>query len=131
MNSVNLVGRLTKDIQIRSTMSGKSVAEFTLAVDRHTKDKQADFIPCVAWEKTAELLSNYTKKGDQLSITGSIQTGSYDDPIRPGQKVYTVKVLVSSIGFLGKKEKEKPNTAFDTVDDMAESLEVNSDYLPF
>lgn len=107
MNTCALVGRVTKDIEMRKTQSGKSVASFTLAVNRRGKDAGADFIPCVAWERTAETLSNYVHKGDRLGIEGSVSTRSYDD--KYGQKHYVTEIAVHSIEFMqDKKQNQEP-----------------------
>lgn len=135
MNSVSLIGRTTKNIEIRSTTSGKTVVAFTLAVER--TDKKVDYVPCEAWGKTAELLSTYIHKGDQVGIEGQIVVSSYDDPNIPGKKVTSVKVLVNSITFCAKakgkevieKEVVETSDAFDTVDDLVNQL--SSDELPF
>lgn len=83
INNVVLVGRLTKDPDIRNTQQGTVVASFTLAVNRNFKDqngnREADFINCVAWRKTAELLGDHVKKGQQIGVVGRIQTRSYDN----------------------------------------------------
>ena len=83
MNSVNLMGRLTRDPEARTTQSGQSVASFTLAVDRITKgpkgERDADFINCVAFGKTAEVVCTYVSKGQRLIVQGRIQTGNYID----------------------------------------------------
>lgn len=105
MNTCVLVGRVTKDIEIRKTQSGKSVAQFTLAVNRRGKDAGADFIPCVAWDKTAELLSNYVHKGDRVGIEGSISTRNYTD--NGGQKRYITEVLAHTVEFM-QDRKEQP-----------------------
>ena len=91
MNSVHIIGRLTKDPEVRYTQSGKAFARFTLAVDRRGgKDKGADFIPCQAWDKLAETIGDYTQKGSKIAVEGRIQTGSYE---KNGQKTYTVDYL--------------------------------------
>lgn len=130
MNSVNLIGRTTKNIEIRSTVSGKIVVAFTLAVER--TDKKVDYVPCEAWDKTAEVLSAYVHKGDQVGIEGQIRVSSYDDPKIPNKKITTVKVLANTITFCAKakgKEVVDTSNAFDTVDDLVEQL--SSDELPF
>lgn len=98
INTVVLTGRLTKDIELRRTTSGKTCTSFTLAVNRNKKE--TDFINCVAWDKVAELLERYTHKGSQIGVEGRIQTRNYDD--RNGKKVYVTEVLVNSISFLDK-----------------------------
>lgn len=111
MNTVVLVGRTTKDIEIRRTGSGTAVASFTIAVNRdfRTQDGQdADFIQCVAWKKTAELLNQYVHKGDRIALNGSIRTRNYED--NHGKKVYVTEVLVSNVEFLEtKKNREQSN----------------------
>ena len=104
MNKVILIGRLTADPEIRQTQSGKCVASYRLAVDRNFKSDgqpEADFINCVAWEKSGEFCRDYLHKGTKIAIEGRIQTGSYtkDD----GTKVYTTDVLVNHHEFCEKK----------------------------
>ena len=108
MNKVILIGRTTKDIDLRYTNSEKAVAQFTLAVNRRNKD-EADFIRCIAWEKTAEVMEKYVKKGHRISIVGHIQTGSYE---KDGQRIYTTDVVVENLEFLETKSQE--NSASDT-----------------
>lgn len=111
MNAVVLVGRTTKDIELRRTGSGTAVASFTLAVNRdfRTQDGQeADFIQCVAWKKTAELLEQYVHKGDRIALNGTIRTRNYED--NHGKKVYVTEVLANHIEFLEpKKNSEQSN----------------------
>lgn len=134
MNRVELIGRLTKGIELRSTASGKSVTEFTLAVNRKTKEKQTDFIPCVAWNKTAELLAQYTSKGDLIGVEGSVQTRNYIDP-NTNKKVYVTEILVDGIDFTKSKGTESSTMTlekvFSTPDDEVEVLQLDSDDLPF
>ncbi|WP_305138569.1 single-stranded DNA-binding protein [Dubosiella newyorkensis] len=104
INNVILVGRLTKDIEIRQTTSGSKTTSFALAVNRTSKKEgqpDADFINCVAWNKTAELMAQYLRKGSLIGIEGRIQTRSYDN--QQGQKVYVTEVLVNMIQFLGSR----------------------------
>ena len=107
MNSVSLVGRLTKDIDLRFTQSGTAVGNFILAVNRPFKNEQgereADFISCVVWRKAAENLSNFTRKGSQIGITGKLQTRNYED--KNGQRVYVTEVVVDNFDLLDPKEK--------------------------
>ena len=112
MNKVDLIGRLTKDVDLRYTQDQKSVSRFTLAVNRMKKDDGADFINCVAWDKTADLMNKYVHKGDQIGLSGHIKTGSYD---KDGHKVYTLDVVVDSIYLLGgAKQKPDQNAADDS-----------------
>ena len=102
MNVANLVGRLTKDIELKYTQSGTAVASFTLAVNRSFKNDageyEADFINCVIWRKGAENLANFTRKGSQIGIEGRIQTRNYDN--QQGQKVYVTEVVVNNFHLL-------------------------------
>lgn len=101
INNVVLTGRLTKDIELRRTTSGKTCTSFTLAVNRNKQE--TDFINCVAWNQEAESLEKYTKKGSLIGIEGRIQTRSYDD--KNGKKVYITEVLVRNKTFLEKLEQ--------------------------
>lgn len=78
INTVTLIGRVVRDIEVKSTNSGKSVASFALAVDGYGKDADASFIDCVAWNKAAELLAEYAPKGKQIGITGRLQTRMWE-----------------------------------------------------
>lgn len=105
MNHVTLIGRLTKDPEVRYTQQGTPVGTFTLAVDRRVqkdKPKEADFIPCVVWGKTAEVVGNWCKKGKQVGVEGRIQVRSYD--AKDGSKRYVTEVIVSDLELLGKSE---------------------------
>lgn len=111
MNNVSLLGRLTRDPELKYTQSGTAVTRITVAVDRGlSKEKRqaaqvnnqptADFINCIGWGKTAELISNYFSKGNQIGIVGRIQTGSYENN---GQTIYTTDVFINSVSFVGSK----------------------------
>lgn len=110
MNIVAMVGRLTKDVECRATSTGNVMGRFTVAVDRGLSKQQrqeaeakgqptADFINCVAFGKTAELITNYFGKGGQIGIQGKIQTGSYQ--AKDGTKRYTTDVIVDRFHFVG------------------------------
>lgn len=103
MNRVVLVGRLTKDPELRTTSSGISQTRFTLAVNRRTANqdgtREADFISCVAWRGTAEAIAKFLTKGRELAVEGRIQTGSYD--AQDGTKRYTTDVVVDNFTFIG------------------------------
>ena len=109
LNNVILIGRLTKDIELRQTSDGRNWTSFSLAVNRpKNKDgnKETDFIQCKAFNKTAELLSNYIRKGSLISVTGSIQTSNYTD--QSGQQRYTTDVIVNNVVFLDSKKVNNP-----------------------
>lgn len=105
MNRVDLIGRLTAKPELRYTSSNIAFTRFTVAVNRkftaQNGERQADFINCVAWRKQAENICNYLDKGSQISVEGSIQTGSFDD--KDGNKRYTTEVLADSVSFLDSK----------------------------
>nr|DAY20951.1 MAG TPA: Single strand binding protein [Caudoviricetes sp.] len=108
MNNANLVGRLTRPVDLRYTQSGIAYGSFTLAVTRKYKNKdgerEADFINCVIWKKGAELLANYTQKGSLIGVRGPIQTRSYDN--QQGQRVYVTEVLVENFDFLESRKND-------------------------
>lgn len=130
MNSVALLGRPTKDPVVSYTSGGLAIARFTLAVDRRGKDKGADFIGCVAFDKTAETIGKYCRKGKLIGVTGHIQTGSYDG--KHG-KVYTTDVIVDAFDFAEKKEEadELPKGTEGTPTDLEGFLSVPDDVDPF
>lgn len=100
MNNVSLLGRLVKDIELRfGAGSGKAVAKFTLAVNRKFKKDETDFINCIAFGKTAEIMAQYSTKGSQIAIVGSIRTGSYE--AQDCTRRYTTDIVVDSFDFCG------------------------------
>ena len=104
INNVVLAGRLTKNPEIRMTQNGTKVCSFTLAVNRKVQAQgqpDADFINCVAWSKTAELMEQWLHKGSLIGVEGRIQTRSYDN--QQGQRVYITEVLAGSVTFLEPK----------------------------
>lgn len=103
INRVVLVGRITKDPALRKTQTGKSVASFTVACNRRTSGQQdqADFIGCVAWDRTAEFMSQYVHKGALIGVEGRISTRNYDDA--SGKKVYVTEVVCDSVQLLESK----------------------------
>lgn len=113
INNIVLVGRLTKDPDLKYTGNGTAVATFTLAVNRNftnqSGEREADFINCVIWRKPAETLANYAKKGVLIGVTGRIQTRSYDN--QQGQKVYVTEVIADNFQLLeSKKADSSQNT---------------------
>lgn len=119
MNNVVLMGRLTKDVEIRYNQSQMAIGRFTVAVNRRlTKGKRqeaeannqatADFINCVAFGRTAEVIGQYFNKGNKIAITGHIQTGSYEN--QQGQRIYTTDVIVDQFDFVeSSKNKNEDN----------------------
>ena len=157
MNKVFLIGRLTKDPELRYTGSNTAVATFSLAVNRNFSNQQgereADFINIVVWRKQAENVKNYLTQGSQVAIDGRIQTRSYDD--NNGQKRYVTEVVADNVEFLGSKNSSnnsnnmnssKEPTPYDFGDapepkgtdiesnpfaDFGSSIEISDDELPF
>lgn len=138
LNRVVLVGRLTRDPELRYTPNGVAVANFTLAVNRPFTNQEgnqdADFINCVVWRKPAENLANYMKKGNQIGVDGRIQTRTYED--KDGKKVYVTEVVADSVQFLESRQKEKqPKTAVEAYNEQIEKvgkpIDVDDDDLPF
>ncbi len=115
INNVVLVGRLTKDADLRYTSGGQAVATFNLAVNRNftnqSGEREADFVNCVIWRKTAETLANYAKKGTLLGVVGRIQTRNYEN--QQGQKVYVTEVVCDNFQLLeSKKDNQQNNQSF-------------------
>lgn len=118
INRSVLIGRLVRDPELRSTSSGKSVCSFTLAVNRRAQQEgqtDADFINCVAWNKTADNVATYMHKGSLIGVEGRIQTRSYDN--QQGQRVYVTEIMCDSVQFLEPKsstvaqtQQSQPNT---------------------
>lgn len=120
INNVVLNGRLTKDPDLKYTSNGTAVASFTVAVNRdftnQSGEREADFINCVAWRKTAETIANFTKKGALIGVVGRIQTRHYDND--EGKRVYVTEIVVDKFNFLeskntantGNQSQPQPNT---------------------
>lgn len=113
LNKINIAGRLTADTEMRQTTTGKSVASFTVAVERDFKgpngEKETDFINCVAWNGTAEFISKYFQKGSMAIVVGRLQTRKYETS--DGQKRTVTEVIVENIYFGGAKTDNANNTA--------------------
>lgn len=118
MNNVNILGRLTRDVDLRMTNSNLAIGRFNVAVDRKlSKEKRmeaesnnqptADFISCIAFGRTAENIATYFKKGQRIAVSGHIQTGSYE---KDGQRVYTTDVVVDSFDFIESNSSSNINT---------------------
>jgi len=103
MNNVSLIGRLTRDPELRYTKGDdpKAVTRFTVAVNRRFNREKADFIGCQAWGKLAEIVAEYCTKGSQVGVVGRIETGQYD---KDGKTVYTTDIVADEVEFVGKKE---------------------------
>lgn len=115
LNKAILMGRFTRDPELRSTPQGISTCSFSIAVDRNFvragEERKADFINCVAWRQTAEFISKYFKKGNLIAVEGSIQTRSWDDA--DGKKRYATEVIVSQAYFAESKKDSQSTGSFD------------------
>ena len=102
LNRVIIMGRITRDLELRQTPSGASALSFSVAVDRTTKngEKQADFISCTAFGQRAEFIGRYFGKGRMIALEGSLKTGSYE---KNGVTIYTTEVWVDNVSFTGEK----------------------------
>ena len=140
MNRAILFGRLTKDVDLRTTPSGRSVAMLTLAIDRPmTKDgsKEADFIPVVLWGKTAEAVARYVHKGQRLLVEGRIQVRSYDG--KDGQKRYATEVVADKAEFIDKSEQgasqqggfSQQSSGFETNGVFGQPVQNGEETIPF
>ena len=147
MNRVVLVGRLTRDPEMRTTSSGVSQTRFTIAVNRRTAgangQREADFINCVAWRGTAETIAKYLKKGREIAVEGRLQTGSYD--AQDGTKRYTTDVVIDNFTFIGGGNSDAPvdnqggssnivestDISEDPFKDFGEEVALSDDDLPF
>ena len=137
INNVVLVGRLTRDPELRYTPSNVAVATFSLAVNRNFKnqagDYEADFISCIMWRQQAENFANWLKKGALVGITGRIQTRSYDN--QQGQRVYVTEVVAESFQILEKKDNSANNESMENQIppsfEKTNPMDISDDDLPF
>lgn len=120
INRVILTGRLTNNPELKYTTSGNAVAIFNLAVNRQFKnqngEREADFIRCIIWRKSAENLTNFTHKGSLIGVEGRIQTRSYEN--QQGQRVYVTEVIVDSFALLESRQDNKQGAPVDVADDQ-------------
>lgn len=141
INNVVLVGRMTKDAELRYTPNNQAVATFSLAVNRNFKsqngEREADFINCVIWRQQAENLANWAKKGALIGITGRIQTRNYEN--QQGQRVYVTEVVADSFQLLeSRKDRETSQSQGYSQPDFGRSepmrsnpMDISTDDLPF
>lgn len=139
INNVVLVGRMTKDAELRQTPSQVAVATFTLAVNRRFKEqngeRETDFINCVIWRQSAENLANWAKKGTLIGITGRIQTRNYEN--QQGQRVYVTEVVAESFQVLESRNQQQSGQGNPSQNDNSQSfsnsnpMDISDDDLPF
>lgn len=131
MNHIVIIGRLTKDPELRYTPNGVAVATFTVAVDRPVKqgkEKEADFIPTVTWQKLAENCTEYLRKGRMVAVEGRLQIRSYD--AQDGQKRRVAEIVARNVQFLEKSTGSAQGPP--VTDDIPEDFgDINLDDLPF
>ena len=122
MNKVCLIGRITKDLELRHTKNNKQVCEFTLATNR-IGNKDADFITCIVWDKQAQNLTEYQGKGSLIGVSGEIRTETYEIS---GKKFYKTYVLVNNVEFLtpGNKEQSKEQKETNPYEEFGKQFEV-------
>lgn len=139
INRVTLVGRLTKDVDLRYTQNGTAVANFSIAVQRNFKNQNgdygADFINCVVFRRQAENLAQYMKKGSQIGVDGRLQSRTYED--KDGKTVFVTEVVADNVQFLetknGPRSKmaEKDKTSSENLFENATEINIDDDKLPF
>lgn len=133
INRVVLLGNMTRDPELRRTGNGKSVTNFTLALNRYNND-EADFVDCVCWERIAENTAQYCHKGSKVAIEGSIQTGSYVD--KDGHNRKTVNVLCNRVEFINTNNSSNNlqpqiNNNYNNLNDPINSYELQEDDMQF
>lgn len=126
MNNVSLIGRLTKDVEVRLTKSGQSVAGFSLAVNE--SNGETSFFDCTAWNKSADILAKYTAKGSQIGVEGRLHQSRFRD--RDGNNRSKVEVIVSRVTLLGSKN-ERENDFTEPRNWTAAEPSINDEDLPF
>lgn len=135
MNKVILIGRLTKDPELRyAAGSGTAICKFTVAINRQYKKDETDFINCIAFNKTGETIAQYLTKGRQIAVTGRMQTGSYD--AQDGTKRYTTGVVIESFEFIGTNNNSQGNPGAwnppgDTGMGFGEEVAIDDGEMPF
>lgn len=115
LNIITIMGRITKDIELRRTNNGTSVASFTVAVDRDFDKTKTDFIECVAWKNTAEFAAKYFGKGSKVVLSGSLQMRDWED--KNGSKRRNAEIIVNSIYFADSKNANNAEPQFAEVED--------------
>lgn len=131
LNNVVLIGRLTKDCELRYTPAGVAVANFTIAVDRSFKnsegEKEVDFIPIIVWRTQAENCAQYIGKGSLIAIEGRMQVRTYDD--KEGQRRWITEVVANSVRFLDSKKSGESKG--ETIESRGQEVEFDEDSIPF
>ncbi|CAM3271331.1 MULTISPECIES: single-stranded DNA-binding protein [Paenibacillus] len=142
LNRVILIGRLTRDPELRYTPAGVAVTQFTLAVDRpftsQGGEKEADFIPVVTWRQLAETVANYCRKGRLVAVEGRIQVRNYEN--NEGKRVYVTEIIADNVRFLESQNKDnnrsnsnsnRNSNNQDPFSDNGKPIDISDDDLPF
>ena len=140
MNNFSGLGRLTKDVDLRYTEQGTAIGNFTLAINRNFKNKQtgeyeADFIDCVAFGRTGEVIAEYVKKGQQLAVEGRVQTRNYEN--KDGQRVYVTEIVVNEFTFVDNRNNNQKQSTQTTgrqespFAEEGEPVDIDNSDLPF
>ncbi len=133
LNRIILIGRLTRDPELRYTPNGAAVASFTLAVDRNRKnaqgERETDFINIVAWQKLGELCANYLSKGKLAAVEGELHIRSFDG--QDGQKRWVTEVVADNVRFLSPKEGTSGGNSFSSTASLGNEISFNDDDIPF
>ena len=131
LNSIVIIGRLTANPELRQTSSGLSVTSFTVAVDRaySKEEKQADFIPVVAWREKADFVAKYFGKGSMIAVKGSLQTRNYED--KQGNKRTAFEILADQVSFCGSKSDNSSGHTLDETTGFPDASDDIDDDLPF
>ena len=140
MNNIQIIGTITKDIELKETSSQVKYTRFSIAVNRKFANQngeyETDFFNVVAWRKTAEFISNYFGKGKRIAISGNLQTGKYTD--KDGNERTSTEIVANEVFFIDKKEENKdtpanaePEKTEDVYADFGDSIEINDDDIAF
>ena len=129
MNSVTLIGNISKDLELRYSTSQTAILRFSLAVGRRKKEDGTDFINCVAFGKTAENTERFCHKGSKVGVRGRIQTGSYEK--EDGTKVYTTDIIADEVEFLDSKRDDTPRTEPQTTAEPEPNFAAVQEEIPF
>ena len=131
MNQFNGIGNLVRDVELKKTQTGKSVANFTLAINKGRDE--VDYLDFVAWERVAEVLAKYTTKGTKIGVTGSVQKRSYEN--KEGNKVYITEIVAHQVHLIDTRKQEpvhEPEPQYEAEEEFGgPTLDISSDDLPF
>lgn len=133
MNSIQLIGNIIKDPELRFSQSGKAITKFTIAVNRNMKNAEgkydSDFINCISFGPQGEMIANHFRKGDEIALSGRIQAGSYE---KDGIKRYTFDVIVNDVTFTrGKKKHDQDVSKNDPFANAGKAIDLDDESLPF